>query len=60
MKTKKLAKLARKVERMSIKTEDLADLVQHRIPTRVLLQLREAVRSLDDATFYLDEAAARK
>lgn len=60
MKAKKLSRLARKIERLSIKTEDLSDLVQHRIPTRVLLQLREAVRSLDDATYYLDESAARK
>jgi len=60
MKRKKLSKLARMVEDLAILTEELADCVQGRIPTRALVQMREAVQSLDDATFYLDERAARK
>lgn len=30
------------------------------IPRRSLVQMREAVRSLDDAAYYIDEEAARK
>ena len=60
VKKKRLWKLARMVEQIAITTEELADAVQHQVSTHVLLELREAVRSLDDATFYLDEMRARK
>lgn len=60
VKKKRLWKLARMVEQIAVMTEQLADAVQHQLPTNILLELREAVRSLDDATFYLDEMHARK
>ena len=60
VKKKLLWKVARMVEQIAILTEELADAIQHKAPTGVLIGLREAVRSLDDATFYLDELRARK
>ena len=60
VKKKRLWKLARMVEQIAVMTEDIADAVQHQVPTNILFELREAVRSFDDATFTLDEMRAMK
>lgn len=60
MKRKRLSRLARVLEECAIRLESLCDDVQGDIPTRPLVQMREAVRSLDDAAYYIDEEAARK
>ncbi len=60
MKRKKLSLLARALENCAIRLENLCDDVQDTIPKRSLVQMREAVRSLDDAAYSIDEEAARK
>lgn len=63
VKRKKLAKLARKFEQITIALEELADDVQGNICAldgSPLRSIREAVRYLDNAVFYLDEHACRK
>ncbi len=60
MKRKNLQLLARTIEQESIDLEDWLDLNQSKLPRRARTLIDEAIRSLDDATFYLDEKAARK
>lgn len=60
MKRKKLSRMARVLEECATRLEQLCDDVQGDIPTRASVQMREAVRSLDDAAYCLDGEAARK
>lgn len=60
MKRRKLSRAARYLEELAIRIEGFADSVQGKIPTRAMVQMREAVRSIDDAAYCLDEKAARK
>lgn len=62
MKAKKLSKLARKLDRLSAKVEDL-DLAMSKDKVAFYAarkKLRVASLSLEDAAFYVDEMAARK
>jgi hypothetical protein len=60
MKRKKLSAFARTLESEAIDLEDWLDLHQAKLPRIVRIQINEAIRSLDDAAYYLDEEAARK
>jgi len=60
MKRKKLSAMARTIEQEAIDIEEWLNLHQSKLPRRVRIQINEAIRSLDDATFYLDEKSARK
>lgn len=60
MKRKNLSLLARTIEQEAIDLEDWLDLHQAKLPKRVRIQINQAILSLDDAAYYLDEKAARK
>ena len=60
MKRKKLSAMARTLESEAIYLENWLYLHQSELPQRVHMQTNEAIRSLDDAAYYLDEDAARK